>query len=116
MNKKVKEITFYGLIFLAIFIAPKLFLNYVRSESGEVFYERLDEDAAACRARAERDSRDRVWCDEIRRSAKLAYAEGRMANDNNLLLMMFQPLLFVLVVSLYNLRKKVDGLKEKTDV
>ena len=115
MNKKSKEIIFYVLTFIFIFIVPNTLFYRFSRENDEMFYKWLAEDNEVCRQRAKEDSREKIWCDEIRKAATLSYRESRSSN-NFFLLIMFQPILFVLLTSLYNLRKQVDELKEKIDV
>ena len=115
MNKNLKEKILFVVTFTAIFIIPNLLFHYFQSNDREVFYRHLAEDNETCRQRAKEDSRETIWCDEIQKAAALTYSETRSSNNTNLLLLMFQPILFVLLFSLYNLRKQVDELKEKID-
>lgn len=112
MNKKSKEIIFYVVTFVGIFIVPNLVFHYFSRESDQMFYEQVREDYEICMQRAEQDSRDKVWCGEIKDAARLSYSMNRSSN-NFYLLLMFQPLLFVLLLGIRNLRKEVEELKEK---
>jgi hypothetical protein len=115
MNKRSKNRFSYAVVFILVFIVPNLFFYYYSKESAETFHRRIAEDNETCWQRAKEDSRETIWCDEIEKSATSAYREARNSN-NFYLLPMFQPLLFVLLISLYILRKQVDELKEKIDV
>lgn len=106
----------YLVVGIVIIILPILVLNYFGERHREMFYRHVTEDHEVCRESALRDSRDAVWCDEIRNSAKLAYSEAEQSNNLSTILIMIQPLLFGLFISIYNLRKQVDELKEKIDV
>jgi hypothetical protein len=116
MNKKTREMITFLAAGIVIVILPILVLNYFGERRREMFYRHVAEDHEVCRERAVRDSRDAVWCDEIRSSAKLAYSEAESSNNLSPMLIMIQPLLFMLFISIYNLRKRVDQLKEKIDV
>jgi hypothetical protein len=116
MNKKSKEIISYVALFVVIFLLPNLLIYYFKREDSKVFHQRVHEDNEICRQRAKEDSREVVWCDEIKQAATLAYSETKSSDNVSLLLMLFQPLLFILLVSQYNLRKQFEELKEKTDV
>ncbi len=116
MSKKSKEIIFFVVAFVTIFIAPNLLFGYFSLRSTEMFYSHLNEDNEICYQRAKEDSRETEWCNEIFKAARLAYSESRSPSNNQLILLMFQPLLFVLLFSLYNLGKQVKELKEKLDV
>ena len=102
-----------GILFV---ILPILVMNYFGERRREMFRRHVTEDHETCRERARQDSRETVWCDEIRDSAKLAYSNAESFNNPSSVLLMVQPLMFVLFISIYNLRKQVDGLKEKIDV
>lgn len=115
MNKKLKKILNYVLAGVFIFIVPTLLYHHFNEEDDEIFHQRVDEDHETCRQRAKEDSRETSWCREIKEGATLAYREARRDNSFYLLIM-FQPLLFVLLISQYNLRKQVEELKEKIDV
>jgi len=116
MSKKSKEIIWYVAALIAIFVLPNLLMHYFQHEDSEVFRQRIREDNEICRQRAKEDSRATVWCDEIKDAATSTYREMKSSNNVSLMMMMIQPLLFVLLVSQYNLRKQVEELKEKTDV
>lgn len=111
----MKDKIYYAVVFVFIFILPNILFYYYNSENDEIFYQRINEDNETCRQRAKEDSREVIWCDEIEKSATLAYREARNSNIFYLLIM-FQPLFFVLLISLYYLRKQVEELKEKIDV
>lgn len=111
----MKDKIYYALIFIIVFILPNSFFYYSNSENDEIFYRRVNEDNEICRKRAKEDSRETIWCDEIKKSATLVYREARKSNSFYLLIM-FQPLFFVLIISLNYLRKQVEELKEKIDV
>jgi len=116
MNKKSKELIWFVGAFIVIFMFPILLIHYFQSKDSEVFHQRIREDNEICRQRAKEDSRETVWCDEIKDAAISTYREMKSSNNLSLILMMVQPLLFILLVSQYNLRKQVDELKEKLDV
>ncbi len=116
MNKKLKEIITYLIFGSAIIILPMLLLNYFGERRNEMFRLYVTEDHEVCRERAIRDSRETVWCDEIRDGAQLAYRAAEGSTSHSQLLIMIQPLLFMLFILIYNLRKQVDELKEKIDV
>jgi hypothetical protein len=116
MSKKLKESISYLVAGIVIVILPILVLNYFGERRREMFHRHVTEDHEVCRERAVRDSRETVWCDEIRDSAQLAYREAESSNNHSPLLIMIQPLLFTLIISIYILRKQVNELKEKIDV
>ena len=116
MNKKTKQIIKYVLALIFVFIAPILLFNYFRLDNIETFYERLREDNEICYQRAKRDGVDTRWCSEIRDAAKLAYSESTSASNVLLLVLFFAPLIFVLIITVGNLRTQVEELKEKLDV
>jgi hypothetical protein len=116
MNKKSKEIIYYAVVGIVIFIVPQLLFNYFQDRNREMFRRHVTEDYETCRQRAESDSLGKDWCGEIRNAATLAYSNSTSANNLSTFMLMFQPLFFVLLVSVYHLRKQVDDLKAKTDV
>ena len=116
MNKKLKEIIFYVISFIAIFILPYLLTHYFNVRNDETFYKWVNEDYETCMERAERDSRDTHWCGEVRNAAKLSYSKATQYSNNFFVLQMVLPLLFVLLFAIRNLRKEVEKLKEKIDV
>ena len=116
MNKKSKDIIYYVFAGIVIFIVPQLLLHYFQDRNREMFRRHVTEDYETCRQRAERDSLGKDWCGEIRNAATLAYTNSTSANNFSTLMLMFQPLFFVLLVSVYHLRKQVDELKEKINV
>jgi len=116
MNKKSKEIIYYAVVGIVIFIVPQLLFHYFQDRNREMFRRHVTEDYETCRQRAESDSLGKDWCGEIRNAATLAYSNSTSANNLSTFMLMFQPLFFVLLVSVYHLRKQVDDLKAKTDV
>ena len=115
MNKRLKEYLYYALTGVFIFIVPTLLYHHNNEKDDEIFYQRVNEDHETCRQHAKEYSRETSWCREIKEGATLAYQEAR--NDNSYyLIFMLQPIIFILLVSQYNLRKQVEELKEKIDV
>lgn len=113
MNKRLKDVISYSVFGIALVVLPMLVLNYFGERRREMFHRHAREDHQACRESALQASRDGVWCDEIRDGAKLAYSAAEGSNQLSQLLIMIQPLLFVLFISIYNLRKQVEEIKEK---
>ncbi|HEY8562937.1 MAG TPA: hypothetical protein VIL74_21340 [Pyrinomonadaceae bacterium] len=112
MSKKSKEIVSYVVAGAAIVILPILLLNYFAERRREMFHRHVSEDHKVCRERSEKDSRDAVWCDEIRKTASLAFSEAESAGNLSPVLLIVQPFLFMLFISIYNLRKQLDELKK----
>lgn len=113
MNKKWKDIIGYAVIFIFIFIVPTMLQIYFDQRRSEDFDKWANEKHEICVQRAERDSIDKRWCDEIRSTAKVTYNSAVNSSNNDLLLRIFQPLLFVLLIGMMNLKKQVEELKEK---
>jgi hypothetical protein len=116
MSKKSKEIIFFVVAFAGFFIVPNVLFGYFSLRSTEMFHQHLKENSEMCYRHAKEDGRDPDWCDETRNAATTAFRAGRSANNSQMILLMVQPILFVLFYSLYNLRKEVEELKKKTDV
>ena len=117
MSKKTKEIINYGAIaaMFLIFLVPILLVNYSKLENNKKFHEWLREDIETCHQRAERDTVDTRWCNEIRDAASLAYTEATQANNDTLIVLFFAPFLLMLIINFVFLRKQVEELKEKID-
>lgn len=113
MNKKWKDIIGYAVIFIFIFIVPTLLQTYFNRSESESFNEWANEDHEICVQRSERDTIDKRWCDEIRSTAKMTYNSAVNSSNNDLLFRIFQPLFFVLLIGMMNLKKQVEELKEK---
>jgi hypothetical protein len=113
MDKKLKDKVFYVLIFIFVFILPNVFFYWKSSSDSEVFHQRVTEDHQFCVRRAERDSLDTRWCDEIRSASRETFSATKNSNDIFLLMSLFHPVLFVLIMSIRNLGKQIEELKEK---
>ncbi|HQU85572.1 MAG TPA: hypothetical protein PKY59_20730 [Pyrinomonadaceae bacterium] len=113
MDKKVKKALNYGLIFIFVIILPNLFFNYFDREDKELFYERVNKEEEICLQRAERDSLDKKWCSEIRKASITNFQTTIFSQNTRNLMLFLQPILFVLLISQYNLRKEVEELKQK---
>ncbi len=116
MSKKSKQIIYYLLTLILVFTAPLFFLQYVISNTDEVFYERVREDNEICYQRAKRDSVDTRWCDEISKASKLAYYESNRRRSFSFLEIIFFVLFCILAFRVVNLSRQVTELKEKIDV
>lgn len=81
-----------------------------------IFRGRVKEDEEICYQRAKRDLVDTRWCGEIRDAATLAYNQSSRGFDSSLLLLLYSPLLFVLIITIQNLKDQLKELKEKIDV
>lgn len=115
MSNKLKEIVIYAAAFIAIFIVPQFGIRYYQNDDKEYFYGRMKENHETCRRYAKEDSREMFWCNEIEKAATITYRETKNSDNSRFLLLLFQPLLFVLLISLYHLGKQVKELKEKID-
>jgi hypothetical protein len=113
MSKKSKDIIAYIVIFIFVFIVPQALFHYFDKEDRKIFYEYLDQDNEICYQRAERDKIEKSWCYEIRKASLTNYGMTENSQNTRILLLLFQPILFVLLISIRNLRKEVDELKEK---
>lgn len=113
MNKKLKDKFFYVMIFIFVFIVPNIFFYYKSIENRDLFYQYARENRQICVQRAEEDSLNKRWCDEIYSASKDNYSSTENSHDILLLMSLFQPILFVLIIGFGNLRKQVEELKEK---
>jgi hypothetical protein len=100
-------------IFIFVFIVPNVFFYWKKSGDSELFHQKVTEDYQICEERAERDSLDTRWCDEIRSASREIFSAAGSSNDIFLLMSLSQPILFVLIMGVGNLRKQVEELKEK---
>ena len=115
MSSKSKQIIQYVIAITFIFIVPLVSVNYFKQQDREIFNERVREDHEMCYQNAKRDNVDPRWCGEIRDAARLAYNESTSSINVSHLLLFLGPLLLVLIMSIGNLRKQVEELKEKID-
>lgn len=113
MDKKVKNVLSYGLIFIFVFILPNLFFHYFDREDKKLFYERVNQEEEICLQRVERDSVDKRWCGEIRKASVTNFQTTVFSQNTRTLMLFLQPILFVLLISNSNLKKEVEELKEK---
>ncbi|HMS39015.1 MAG TPA: hypothetical protein PKE69_02230 [Pyrinomonadaceae bacterium] len=111
----MKNIFIYALIFVFVFLVPTLVLHYFKQADAEQFNKWVNEDNETCYQRAKRDSVDKDWCNEIRNATKLTYNSAVNSSNTNLVLMLFQPILFVLIIKVANLRKQIEELKKSED-
>lgn len=111
MSKKFKETANYILIFVVIFIVPQLLIYYFESEDKKIFYSRMERENEICYERAKRDSAYTEFCNRIQRASEETFRSSR--SKNNFYLLMFSPILFVLVIAIWQLRKQIEELKEK---
>jgi len=113
MDKKLKGRFYYVAALLIIFVVPTLMLHFFNQSDDDEFYDRVRKDHETCVQRAERYSIDDRWCDEIRDASRTTYDLSSGYSRTNALLMFTQPLLFILLIGMMNLKKQVEELKEK---
>lgn len=116
MSKKSKEIILYVITFIVLFIVPNLVFHYLDQKNDETFYQWVKEDHESCITRAKQNSRDSEWCGEIRDAAKLSYSRATGHSNSNILLQLFMPIMFVLLLTIRNLGKEIKELKTRFDV
>jgi len=116
MNEKMKNIMLYAVLFVLLVIIPSSIFYYFKRSDAAQFNQWVNEDNERCYERAKRDSVDKEWCNEIRSASKLTYNEAVSSSNPNLVLMIFQPLLFVLLITVHNLKKQVEELKKSENL
>ncbi len=116
MNSKWKEKVQYAGTFIFVFIIPGLWLLYFGNNNRNTFYERVDKDHQQCRKYAKENNVETRWCDEIKEASETNFNLSDNFFDMYLVLLIFQPVLFVLIIGLMNLKKQVEELKQNIDV
>ena len=115
MNKLLKDKGFYVLVFITIFILSNLLFGYRSNQTKDNYFERVERNYRTCLKRAEEDSVDKRWCHEIESASVNNFYSTDNHFEISLLMNLFLPVLFGLIITTNILRKQVQELKEKID-
>lgn len=106
MNKYLSSNTSTVFIFILVFIVPNLFFHQINSEDRDIYYKRVDRDREICLQRAKEDSVETRWCNEIKSSSELAYNSADKSFEIGLLMNLFLPVIYALLITTRNLGEK----------
>lgn len=113
MNKLGKDIVVTIVLAFGIFVIPTI-LNYsFVDKTTDRFYERVDRDFDNCVKDAKENSKDEYWCKEIKKSSELAFNSASRTAQSYSNITIFQVILFVFLITVFNLRKRIEDLEKR---
>lgn len=116
MDKQSSNKTSTILLFTIVFLLPNLFFYHISSRDRDVYFERVDENQEKCLQRAKEDSVETRWCNEIKSSSELVFNAADKSFEIGLLMNLFLPVVYSLIITTKNLGKQVEELTEKLNV